>query len=88
MKYFGVIDLTSGFHQVEIDKDSRPYTAFITKKGLFQFKRLCMGLKGAPSHFQQQIQTVVLNGLVGNICELYIDDVIIFGQTEDAVCRA
>jgi molybdopterin-biosynthesis enzyme MoeA-like protein len=67
---------------VEIDKDSRHYTSFITSKGLYQWKRLCMGLKGAPSHFQQQVQTVVLRGLVGNICEIYIDDVIIFGESE------
>ena len=40
-----------------------------------------MGIKGAPSWFQQQIGDTVLGGLIHQICELYIDDVIIYGET-------
>jgi hypothetical protein len=41
-----------------------------------------MGLKGAASYFQHMLATVVLAGLINVICELYIDDIIIWGQTE------
>jgi transposase InsO family protein len=40
-----------------------------------------MGLKTAGSYFQQQISHVVLQGLIFQICEVYIDDVIIHGET-------
>jgi hypothetical protein len=40
-----------------------------------------MGLKTAGSYFQQQISHVVLHGLIFRICEVYIDDVIIHGET-------
>ena len=42
-----------------------------------------MGLKGAPSYFQQAMATVVLAGLMYVICELYLDDIIVHGKTED-----
>jgi hypothetical protein len=41
-----------------------------------------MGLKGAPSYFQQQMATKVLANLIYHICELYLDDIIVFGNTE------
>ena len=41
-----------------------------------------MGLKGAP-YFQFMIATVVLAGLLYICCELYIDDVIVYGKDED-----
>ena len=41
-----------------------------------------MGLKGAPSYFQHILQSEVLQGFIYNICELYIDDVIIFASSE------
>ena len=42
-----------------------------------------MGLKGAPAYFQQIMATEVLNGLTMEICEVYLDDVIIFAPTEE-----
>ena len=42
-----------------------------------------MGLKGAPSYFQQAMQTEVLQGLLYEICELYIDDIIVFADSEE-----
>ena len=43
--FFGKIDLTAGYHQAPISKISRPLTAFITHKGIFQWTRVPMGLK-------------------------------------------
>ena len=82
-KYFVVMDLTSGYHQAPISEDSRKLTAFITQFGVFEWLRLPMGLKGAPSYFQRQMQDKVLNNLCMNICEIYLDDCIIFADSED-----
>ena len=42
-----------------------------------------MGLKGAPSYFQGVLASIVLVGLLYFICELYIDDIIVYGRDED-----
>jgi hypothetical protein len=80
-KYFAVIDFTSGYHQAPIAADTIPYTAFVTHRGVYEWIRLPMGLKGAPSYFQREVASI-LGGLIGIICELYLDDLIIFGETE------
>ena len=63
--------------------DSIKFTAFITFMGIFEWLRVPMGLKGAASYFQQMMATIVLVGLLYVYLECYLDDVIIFAQTED-----
>jgi len=82
-KYYGVMDLTSGYHQVEIHPACRFLTAFITLFGLFEWLRVPMGVKGAPSYFQQMMAGVVLVGLLYIMCEVYLDDVLVFGRDDD-----
>ena len=83
-KYFGVVDLTSGYHQAPLAADSQHLTAFITHMGVFEWTRAVMGLKGAGSYFQQEMSTTVLIGLLYDICELYLDDILVHAQTEEA----
>jgi len=80
-KFFCVMDLTMGFYQAPLHENSRRYTTFTTWMGTFEWQRVAMGLKGAPSWFQQQLETNVLGGLLHHICELYIDDIIIYADT-------
>jgi hypothetical protein len=82
-KFFCKLDLTAGYHQTPLHESSRKYTAFKTAFGVYQWLRVPMGLKGAPSYFQHILQSEVLGGLMYEICELYIDDVIIFADTEE-----
>jgi len=82
-KYFAVLDLTQGYYQTAISKDSRAATAFRTSTGLYQWTRLPMGLKGAPAYFQQQMQQSILTDLLYTCCEVYLDDIIIYGATEE-----
>ena len=82
-KIFGVMDLTSGYHQAPLDESSQILTAFITFMGIFKYLRVPMGIKGASAYFQMIMATVVLAGLIYIICECYQDDIIVFGQTED-----
>ena len=82
-RYYATLDLTSGYFQTPLAEQAKALTAFITHFGLFEFNRVPMGVKGAAPFFQQFIAVTVLAGLVFSICENYIDDVIVHGDTED-----
>jgi len=46
-----------------------------------------MGLKGSGPFFQRSIANKVLVGHVTNICEIYIDDVLIHGESDKLIFR-
>lgn len=81
-RYFTVVDLKSGFYLFSILEADRHKTAFATTFGLYEFNRLSMGLKNSPSYFQRGVNQM-LSGLIGGVCMVYIDDLIIFGDTEE-----
>ena len=76
---FSTLDLKNGYHQVELDEDSRYLTVFSTHIGLYRFRRLNFGVNSAAEQFQNLIQSA-LAGLPGvmNIS----DDIIVFGKDE------
>ena len=82
-KFFCIIDLTQGFQQIALSPEAKRASAFITYNGVRQYTRLPFGMKGGPSWFQQHIACTVLKDYLYNICELYIDDIIVSGDTED-----
>lgn len=80
---FGKLDMTNGYFQAPLDKESRKYTAFRAPSGTYEFTRVAMGLKGAGSYFQRQMASVVLRGLLQHGVEVYIDDIIIHARSEE-----
>lgn len=78
--YFSHLDLSQGYYQIELEKESRPCTAFVTDRGQFQMTRLPMGLKISPSSFSRAM-SIALSGLTYSSCFVYLDDLIIFGNT-------
>ncbi|CAC5388074.1 unnamed protein product [Mytilus coruscus] len=80
--YLASIDLSSGFFQMPVDKDSQKYTAFNTCFGTFIFRRLSMGLSSAPSSFQL-LMDKILQGLTFKVCLCYLDDILIASETFD-----
>ena len=66
--------------EVSVKKEDRPKTAFVMRKGLFQFRKMPFGLTCAPVTFQRLMETVMA-GLQWEICLIYLDDVIVVGKT-------
>ena len=77
---FGVMDLTSGYHQAPLYAPHRIFTAFLCFAGVFHFTRLPFGPCRAPSYFQERMATEVLCGLIYFICEMYLDDCIVYAR--------
>lgn len=80
-EYFTVLDLKSGFHQINLREEDREKTAFSINNGKFEFTRLPFGLKNAPSIFQRALDDI-LRQFIGKICYVYVDDIIIFSKDE------
>ena len=79
-KYFTVLDMRSAFNQVELSPDCRHLTGFQTSSGVYQFRRLCFGLKVAPLAFQRMIH-LVLSGLTSSHIMIYLDDCCVHTST-------
>ena len=73
---FSKIDLKWGFHQVELDEDSRDITTFVTHRGLYRYRRLMFGITSAPEKYQKIISDVLAGCKgVANIA----DDLVVYG---------
>ena len=78
--WFSTLDLASAYWQCEIEEKDRHKTAFITHKGLYQFKVLPFGLSNSPACFEALMEKV-LHGLQWERCLIYLDDIVAFGRS-------
>ena len=79
-KYFSVMDLASGFHQIPMDPESKAKTAFSTPYAHYKFNRMPLGHKNAPATFQR-LMDQVLTGLQGIELFVYMDDIVIYASS-------
>ena len=65
---------------MELDQEDRKKTAYISRKGLFEFKVVPFGLCNAPATFERLVE-IVLAGLHWETCLVYLDDIIVCWKT-------
>jgi len=80
--FFSSIDLGQAYYQVELDENSRMFTAFSTKQGQFCFNRIPFGLATAPATFQKLMHEL-LSGLIFNGVIVYLDDILVYGRSKE-----
>jgi transposase InsO family protein len=73
---FSKLDLKWGFHQIELEEQSRDITTFVTHRGLYRYKRLMFGITSAPEKYQKIISDVI-RGCEG-VAHI-ADDLIVYG---------
>lgn len=80
-KVISTIDLSQAYHQVELEENSRKYTAFrVPGRGVFQYKRMPFGLANAPGVFQGLIDKLLGPEFEPHVFA-YLDDIIIVTET-------
>ena len=71
---FSVLDLKSGFWQIQMQKDSQQKTAFSTHNGLYEFLTMPFGLVNSGASFQR-LMGHILRGLEYHFALIYIGDI-------------
>ena len=80
---YSTLDLTSGYWQVEMAEECKPYTAFTCGPlGFFECETMPFGATNAPATFQRLMEDC-LGDLNMNWCIVYLHDVIVFSKTPD-----
>lgn len=80
-KYFTVLDMKSGYHQIEIEEEHKQRTAFtVGPLGFYEYNRVPFGLANAPASYQRLMEEC-LGDLHLKICYIYLDDLIIISST-------
>ena len=79
-KWFSVMDLRSGYYQVEMADEDKHKTAFICPLGFWEFNRMPQGITNAPSTFQRLMEKCV-GDLHLNEVLVFLDDLIVFSET-------
>ena len=84
---FSILDIKSGYHQVEIEKEHTERTAFsVGPLGFFEFKRIPFGLSNSPATYQC-LMNDCFEYLYLKACLIYIDDNIVFADTYEEHLR-
>ena len=80
--HFSSMDFKSGFWQIKMAPESQQYTTFMVGNlRFYEFTHMPFGLCKAPATFQH-LMRYTLGELNLTCCVVYLDDVIIFGCTE------
>lgn len=80
LEYMSTLDLQSGYWQIQMDERDKEKTAFLTKYGQFQYRKMPFGLKNAPCCFTRAI-TLILQGLLWHEVLAYLDDIFVLGKS-------
>ena len=81
-RFFAKIDMTNAFFQTKVHPDDVKWLAVHTPWGLYEWLVMPMGVRNAPAVHQRRM-ACALRQFIGQICHVYLDDIVIWSQTLD-----
>ena len=80
--YFSVLDLKEGYFQIRLAKEDQHKTAFTVNQKKYEWNRMPMGFKNAPTFFQRIMDKELREHLYKG-CMVYLDDIVVYAKTVD-----
>eukprot|EP00917_Polyrhabdina_sp_WS-2016_P007436 GHVP01016645.1.p1 GENE.GHVP01016645.1~~GHVP01016645.1.p1 ORF type:complete len:244 (+),score=20.95 GHVP01016645.1:146-877(+) len=84
-KIYSTLDLANGFFNVPLAEEAMKYTAIVSPIGTYEYT---VGIKVTPSSMQRAIEQAFTYYPYPNMIKIYIDDIIIMGDSPDEHLQA
>jgi len=81
-KLLSFMDTYSGYNQIPMAEEDKLKTTFMTKLGNYYFNIMPFGLRNAGATYQRMMNKVYDKKFLGDILEVYMDDMIVKSQHE------
>ncbi|MBW0569140.1 hypothetical protein O181_108855 [Austropuccinia psidii MF-1] len=79
--YITTMDALKGFHQNVVTARARKYLRIIAHCGVYEYLRIPIRIKNAPSHFQRMMNEIFSEELSEGSLIIYIDEIIVCSKT-------
>ncbi|KAE9082359.1 hypothetical protein PF005_g16446 [Phytophthora fragariae] len=85
--FYAMFDFLKSFWQLPLDESCQEFLSYMTDNGVFTPTRVPQGSTDAALHFQFTVE-MVLGELVNKCVIVWIDDLLVFADTEEELVDA
>ena len=79
---FSQLDLRTGYHQMGVEEESIPRTAFRTRYGLYEFPVMPFGLTNVRA-FLMDLMNLVFRPYLDHFIIVFMDDILVYSRTQE-----